>query len=106
MQDEHLKTNNYYENCLLCQVVGDVLALNRIARNLHRRRFENGALRLDNVKLVFRLDAEGNPASCEAHGRMSLKMQNNLLLSRDVFGTIMEDFELENCVTPMPQQHP
>ena len=43
------------------QVVADSLTLSRIARNLRRRRFEGGALRLDNVKLYFKLDADGNP---------------------------------------------
>lgn len=49
-------------------MIGDVLALNRVARNCHRRRFENGALRLDNVKLSFALDDEGNPSSCVQYG--------------------------------------
>lgn len=43
------------------QVVADSLALARIAAVLRRRRYENGALRLDNTRLFFKLDAEGNP---------------------------------------------
>lgn len=45
-----------------------MLALNKIARNLHRRRFEDGALRLDKVKLGFGLDDEGNPDTCRIQG--------------------------------------
>lgn len=55
---------------LLLQVIGDVLALDRIARNLHRRRFENGALRLDKVKLGFSLDEDGNPDACRIQGAL------------------------------------
>lgn len=50
------------------QVVGDVLALHRIAAARRRERFENGALRLDNVKLNFTLDANGNPCDAQPHG--------------------------------------
>ena len=49
-------------------MIDDVLALDKIARNLHRRRFENGALRLDKAKLGFRLDDDGNPATCSLQG--------------------------------------
>ncbi|GAX84362.1 hypothetical protein CEUSTIGMA_g11784.t1 [Chlamydomonas eustigma] len=45
------------------QVVEDSLALNAIARHLRRSRFDNGALRLDNTKLFFKLDKDGNPVS-------------------------------------------
>ena len=45
-----------------------MLALNTIALRLHKSRFDNGALRLDNVKLDFALDAEGNPFECSPHG--------------------------------------
>ncbi|KAK9829114.1 hypothetical protein WJX72_003965 [[Myrmecia] bisecta] len=45
------------------QVIGDVLSLHSVARNLRHQRYENGALRLDNVKLGFTLDEEGNPSS-------------------------------------------
>ena len=43
------------------QVIGDVLAMNTIARNLHARRFQQGALRLDKTKLSFSLNQDGNP---------------------------------------------
>lgn len=41
--------------------MSDSLALARIAAALRRRRYENGALRLDNTRLFFKLDGEGNP---------------------------------------------
>uniref|UniRef100_A0A061SEE0 Dis3-like exonuclease 2 n=1 Tax=Tetraselmis sp. GSL018 TaxID=582737 RepID=A0A061SEE0_9CHLO len=49
------------------QVVGDVRALHGVAKKLRAARFENGALRLDNIRLVFRLDENGNPTSVEPH---------------------------------------
>jgi hypothetical protein len=56
---------------LAWQVVGDVLALNAMALNMKRRRFEDGALRLDTVKLAFSLDDDGNPAVCHIHGTLT-----------------------------------
>lgn len=60
-------------NILNKQAIGDILALNKIARNLHRRRFEDGALRLDKVKLGFSLDDEGNPDACCIQGTSSFE---------------------------------
>lgn len=39
----------------------DSLTLHRIASRLRKRRFDSGALRLDNTRLYFKLDGEGNP---------------------------------------------
>jgi hypothetical protein len=50
------------------QVCGDVLALHGIAARMRAKRFAGGALRLDNVKLDFRLDADGNPCQATPHG--------------------------------------
>ena len=52
-------------------MIGDVLDLNRIARNLHRRRFEDGALRLDKVKLGFSLGQDGSPDACHIQGEQA-----------------------------------
>jgi hypothetical protein len=54
------------------QVRGDVLALHGLAQAMRARRFTNGALRLDNVKLDFRLDADGNPVEAHPHGARTL----------------------------------
>ena len=43
------------------QVVGDSQALHRIACALRKARYDAGALRLDNTRLFFRLDEQGNP---------------------------------------------
>ena len=43
------------------QVVSDSLALHSIAVLLRKARFDGGALRLDNTKLCFKLDKDGNP---------------------------------------------
>jgi DIS3-like exonuclease 2 len=45
------------------QVEADSLALHAIARRLRERRFANGALRLDNTRLYFTLDASGRPVA-------------------------------------------
>ncbi len=42
-------------------MVQDSLTLHRIASALRKRRFDGGALRLDNTRLFFKLDGEGNP---------------------------------------------
>ena len=36
---------------------------------MRARRFENGSLRIDNVKLSFSLDAEGRPDDCKVYER-------------------------------------
>lgn len=53
------------------QVVEDVLALNGIARHLKAGRASNGALRLDNTKLYFKTDDNGNPVSAAPYGECS-----------------------------------
>eukprot|EP00955_Chlamydomonas_euryale_P034208 349716-Chlamydomonas_euryale.AAC.2 len=39
------------------------MALNGVARMLRAARFAGGALRLDNTKLFFKMDKDGNPDS-------------------------------------------
>ena len=51
----------------LWQVADDILRLHGIAQKLRGRRYAEGSLRLDNVKLGFELDAEGSPVSCSAY---------------------------------------
>ena len=46
-----------------------MLALNGIARHLRAGRVANGALRLDNTKLFFGMDANGNPISAAPYGK-------------------------------------
>ena len=50
------------------QVVGDVLNLHGIASRLRAQRFERGCLKLDNVKLSFQMDNDGNPLAASPHG--------------------------------------
>ena len=50
-------------------MVHDVVALNGIARHLRAGRVANGALRLDNTKLFFGMDANGNPISAAPYGK-------------------------------------
>ena len=56
---------------VVSQVVADVLALNAIARHLKAGRADNGALRLDNNKLYFKMDSDGNPVSAGPYGDSS-----------------------------------
>ncbi|ORY83588.1 hypothetical protein BCR35DRAFT_265184 [Leucosporidium creatinivorum] len=42
-------------------VEGDIQMLASLARHLRKRRFDNGALRIDNVKVSFNLDEQGYP---------------------------------------------
>ncbi|GAA5893856.1 hypothetical protein JCM6882_003112 [Rhodosporidiobolus microsporus] len=50
-------------------VENDVKALAGIAKHLRARRFDNGALRIDNVKVSFRLDEVGMPVDSHAFER-------------------------------------
>lgn len=43
--------------------------LQSMAKQMRARRFENGALRIDNVKLSFSLDDEGRPDDCVVYER-------------------------------------
>ncbi|KAM0790123.1 hypothetical protein ACM66B_005448 [Microbotryomycetes sp. NB124-2] len=54
----------------------DILALNSIARNLRKRRFDGGALRIDNVKVSFKLGEHGLPEDCDSYER---KESNELI---------------------------
>ncbi|KAF5827102.1 hypothetical protein DUNSADRAFT_1322 [Dunaliella salina] len=46
------------------KIVQDCLTLNKIAQALRAARFASGAVRLDNVRVTFGLDKDGNPVSC------------------------------------------
>lgn len=47
----------------------DILLLNTLARQLRKRRFDDGCLRIDNVKLSFALDEDGLPDDCKVYER-------------------------------------
>ncbi|KAL7414362.1 hypothetical protein BDY24DRAFT_36922 [Mrakia frigida] len=51
------------------EVEGDIKILHTLAKKLSERRFEKGALRIDTLKLDFKLDANGLPTDCSAHVR-------------------------------------
>jgi DIS3-like exonuclease 2 len=46
------------------QVAHDVRLLHTLSQRIRQRRFALGSLRLDNTKILFRMDGDGNP--CEA----------------------------------------
>lgn len=68
--------------CCVWQVVEDVLSLNGIARHLKAGRASNGALRLDNTKLYFKMDDNGNPVSAAPYGECHAHQLIHLSLSR------------------------
>ena len=45
-----------------------MLNLHGIASRLRAQRFQRGCLKLDNVKLSFQMDEEGNPLAASPHG--------------------------------------
>jgi len=51
------------------RVVADCLSLWRVARRLRRRRFAGGALRLDNTRLGYVLDAAGAPVAASPYSQ-------------------------------------
>lgn len=52
---------------IVAQVADDIRALHAVAQKRRAARQAAGALRLDNTKLAFQLDASGQPISCSAH---------------------------------------
>ncbi len=60
---ENLDTAEYQPS----EVESDIALLNSLAKKLRARRFKDGALKIDNVKLSFELDAEGKPVDCAVH---------------------------------------
>lgn len=54
---------------LRAEIENDIKALGDIAKVLRARRFDNGALRIDNVKVSFKLNEFGLPNDCAAFER-------------------------------------
>lgn len=60
---EDWKGVTLYDDVTWEQLMGDSLQLWAIAKCLRKKRFDSGALRLDNVRLCYDLDDHGNPIS-------------------------------------------
>jgi DIS3-like exonuclease 2 len=76
-------------------VVDNVIALNGLACEMRRARFDSGALRLDNTKLTFKLDSDGNPDGVlvyESLDANKLIEEFMLLANRSVAGAICRAF--------------
>jgi len=59
------------------QVVSDVVSLAKVALGRRKKRFENGSIRLDKVKLSFVIDPKsGNPSGMKAY---PIRQSNNLV---------------------------
>ncbi|MCO5566208.1 hypothetical protein L7F22_019884 [Adiantum nelumboides] len=51
----------------VADVEADIQILHGLAQKMRNRRFENGAVRIDNIKLSFRLDENGMPTDTTTH---------------------------------------
>ncbi|KRT86031.1 hypothetical protein AMK59_1275, partial [Oryctes borbonicus] len=76
----------------ICEIVNKLM---RISSNLRRKRFDNGALKIDQIKIFFKLDGAGKPVqiskyeNIEAHRLIEELM---LLANITVAKKILEDF--------------
>lgn len=52
------------------QVIGDSLALNSVAVKLRAARFQNGALSMDNIKLSYVMDKDGDPVGFSQYAQV------------------------------------
>lgn len=83
---------NGYKPEDLCQIVNK---LKRISSNLRRKRFERGALRIDQIKVLFKLDASGKPTEFFKYENMEshrLIEELMLLANITVARKILNDF--------------
>eukprot|EP01134_Creolimax_fragrantissima_P003939 CFRG3939T1 len=51
------------------QCADDVILLHKLALQMRQRRFKNGSLKLDNIKLMFERDENGFPVSFKTYGQ-------------------------------------
>ncbi|TIB70683.1 hypothetical protein E3Q23_04082 [Wallemia mellicola] len=58
------------------EIEGDIKVLFDLSRKLRQRRFDNGALKIDSMKLSFQLDDNGVPIDCVAY---QSREANNLI---------------------------
>lgn len=82
--------------------------LNAVARRLREARFANGALRLDNVKLTFKLDSNGNPEWATPYVQKEANQMIEefmLLANRSVAKFIAESFP-DRCAMGKPTALP
>ncbi|KAJ1039276.1 hypothetical protein NDA10_005142 [Ustilago hordei] len=73
------------------EIADDILILHKLAQKMRARRFETGALRIDNVKLSFRLDENGLPtdasiySSYDAHRLIEeFMLQANMAVAQQI----------------------
>lgn len=93
------------------QIVEDSLRLHRIAMNLRKKRYDNGALRLDNVRLYFMLNEEtGLPIDYEVYQQKEANqlveefmLAANITTAR-VVSTVFPDKAMLRCHPP-PNSH-
>ena len=79
------------------EVADDILVLHRLAQKMRARRFETGALRIDNVKLNFKLDENGLPtdasiySSSDAHRLIEeFMLQANMAVAQQIAAGLPE----------------
>lgn len=83
------------------QVVDDVLCLAKVARNLRTARFDSGALRLDNIKLYFALDGDGNPCGATPHVQREANqtIEEFMLLANRSVAKFISDVFPDRCAS-------
>ncbi|GAA5855311.1 hypothetical protein JCM3766R1_001190, partial [Sporobolomyces carnicolor] len=69
IEGRSLPEGKVQDAALRSEIENDIKALGSIAKHLRARRFENGALRIDNVKVSFALNEFGLPNDCSAFER-------------------------------------
>ncbi|GAA5940477.1 uncharacterized protein JCM15063_002340 [Sporobolomyces koalae] len=69
LEGRPLPEGKVQDSALQADIENDIKVLGSIARQLRARRFENGALRIENVKVGFSLNEFGLPNDCHAYER-------------------------------------
>ncbi|SPO21661.1 related to SSD1 protein [Ustilago trichophora] len=79
------------------EIADDILILHKLAQKMRARRFETGALRIDNVKLSFKLDDNGLPtdasiySSYDAHRLIEeFMLQANMAVAQQIAAGLPE----------------
>eukprot|EP00884_Botryococcus_braunii_P005406 jgi/Botrbrau1/14867/Bobra.0298s0001.1 len=82
------------------EVEGDVVELHKLAQNRRKSRFESGALHLDNRKLRFNLDQDGNPtqAAAEVMAEANWLVEEFMLLANMTVARIIAEFFPKNAL--------
>ncbi len=90
------------------QVIEDIKTFAELSKKMRARRFDNGALSIDQIKIGFNLDDFGNPISCRIYiGKTSNKLIEEfmLLANTTVARIISQAFPEEALLRCHPSPH-